>query len=414
MDEEQSRNTDRQQRDKPEQKSSGKPRHSFWTSGPVIVIGSIFLALIFFLGLRYFAESLTHETTDDAFLDGPIISVAPKVPGQVKAVYVRNNQHVNAGDVLVEIDPRDLAVAADQKRAAHASASANEELAKASLDLLRAQIAAAQATARQSKAEADASHASSEKAASDLKRAQDLMARKTISPQEFETAKTAAEVAKANEEAANEKAASDESKVKQAEAQLSAGVKAYERAEAQSAQAEIDTHAADLNLSYTHILAPTNGWVTRKEVEPGDYLQTGQRIMALVTDRLWVTANFKETQLQKIRTNQPATISIESEGGPAYQGYVESIQAGSGSRFSLLPPENAVGNYIKVVQRVPVRIFFNKPPSAQHVLGPGMSVSPSVRVKSWHIASILLVIIAAVLGIIAGALWWMLSRRAHS
>ena len=395
--------------DRKETSENNKP--SFWARTPVIIVGTILLALIFCWGIRYLVETFTHESTDDAFLDGIIVSVAPKVSGQVKTVSVHNNQAVKKGDLLVELDPRDLAIARDQKTAAHESAQSNEGLVKASLDLLRAEISSAEATARQSRAEVSAVQAGTVKAKADLRRAEDLLAKKTISPQEFDAAKASGAATEANAQAAIEKAASDESKVTQARAQLEAGIKAYERAEAQSRQADLDTRAADLNLSYARINAPEDGLITRKSVEEGDYIQVGQKLMALVTPRVWVTANFKETQLRQIRTNQSASISIDSVDSGTFSGHVESIQAGSGARFSLLPPENAVGNYIKVVQRVPVRIYFEAPPQVANVIGPGMSVTVSVRVKAFEMSTLLRVVISVVLALVIGFLWFALARR---
>jgi membrane fusion protein (multidrug efflux system) len=410
MDDEQSRSSQQKQPDKPKDPPEDIKGTSFFAKPFAIIIGTLVLALLFFFGLAYLIESFTHESTDDAFLDGPIVSVAPRISGQIKEVFIHNNQRVKGGDPIALIDPSDLALQTELKKAAHESARANEALAKASLDLLRAQITAAEATVRQSRSEVEAVTASSQKAAADLKRAEDLMQQKTISPQEFDVAKTAASVANANLQAAKEKSASDEAKVVQAQAQLEAGIKAFERATAQTAQAKIDTKSADLNLSYTKIVAPEDGFITRKAVEPGDYVQPGQRLLALVTDRLWVTANFKETQLRSIRTNQPAAIMIDAQGGTKYDCYVESIQAGSGARFSLLPPENAVGNYIKVVQRVPVRLFFKQPPRGEHVLGPGMSVSPSVRVSDFSLATPIVALIAVVLALLVGLSWWAATK----
>lgn len=386
-------------------------RRTFWRRRPVILISTALLGVLFFFGLRYLAESFTHESTDDAFLDGPILSIAPKVAGRVQKVAVTDNQRVEAGQVLLELEPQDLQVQLDQKRAASVAAQGNVELIRASLGLFRAQIAAAEATSKQSDAEAAASEATAQRARADLKRAEDLMANHTISPQEFDSAKAAATAAEASFRAAQEKAASDHSKEGQAQAQLAAGQKGYERAEAQTRQAEWDVKAAELNLSYARVLAPEAGYVTKKTVELGDYLQIGQNLMALVPGRLWVTANFKETQLTRLRTNQPVTITIDSVAGRSFAGRVDSIQAGSGARFSLLPPENAVGNYVKVVQRVPVKIVFDGPLETGHVLGPGMSAVPSVRVKDYQISETVVALVAAVAALILGAIWWMATQR---
>ena len=377
----------------------------------MILGGTILLGGLLFLGLRYVARSLTHESTDDAFLDGDIISVAPKVSGQVSQVHVTSNQKVQANQLLVEIEPRDLAVQAEQKKAAMESSHANLKLIESSLGLFRAQIVTAQALAKQSDAEAVAAEATTAKANADLKRAEELMRKNTISPQEFDTAKTAAAAAEANLQAAREKTASDRSKIAEVEAQLRAGERGYERAEAQQRQSALDAQQAELNLSYARIPAPADGQVTRKAVEPGDYIQVGQRLMALVLGNLWVTANFKETQLKRIRPRQPVKITIDSMPDRVFAGYVESIQAGSGARFSLLPPENAVGNYVKIVQRVPVRIFFDGPIKSEHVLGPGMSVVPSVHVTNYDISELIIAMVAIVLAALFGLIWWRMANR---
>ena len=193
-------------------------KRSFWQRRPVIVVGTLVLFGLLFFGLRYLAESLTHESTDDAFLDADVVSVAPKVPGQVKKVHVENNQAVKAGDLLVEIDPRDLAVQLEQKRAAVEVGPGQRCAAQGQLvELSRTQVASAEATAKQSAAEADAAQATAEKARADLKRAEELIQNHTISPQEFDSAKAAATAAEANLNAAREKAASDQSKVAEAQ-----------------------------------------------------------------------------------------------------------------------------------------------------------------------------------------------------
>ncbi len=385
---------------------------SFWRRSPVIVTGTLLLALLLFFGGAYLIESFTHEVTDDAFLDADVVSIAPQVAGRVKQVCVSNNQQVAIGDLLVELDSRDYEVLAEQKRAAVESAKANVGLLKTTLDLFRSQIATAEATAKQSAAEAEAAKANSEKAQADFKRAQELIANHTISPQEFDSAKAAATWAEANLKSAQEKAASDESKVAQSHAQLEAGIKAYERGQAQTRETEWETKTADLNVSYTRLTAPCAGYVTRKAVQPGDYLQIGQRLMALVPVRgVYVTANFKETQLQNIRPGQPVKVSIDSvEQGP-FTGRVESIQAGSGARFSLLPPENAVGNYVKVVQRVPVKIVFDRPPESGHVLGPGMSVVPKVRTAAFAPPEWLVALAAVILAAVVGTFWFRVAGR---
>lgn len=396
---------------KPADPARREGKRAFWRRPLVVVGGGLLLAGLFFYGLSYVLESYTHETTDDAFLDGPTVAMAPKVSGQVKAVHVDDNQFVQAGEVLFEIDPRDYQVEVEQRESAWKAAQANEEALRSELQLSRAQVAAAQASAKQSRAEADASQAIAQRAQSDYQRASQLAGDRTISPQELEKALAVAASAEADLRAAREKTASEEAKVAQAEAQVEGAQKAYLRGQAQTVQAEKNLGAAQLSLSYVRVTAPVAGRVTRKAVQRGDYLQTGQRVLVLVPSELWVTANFKETQLESIRTNQPVKIKIDSAGGAAFRGHVGSMQAGSGAWFSLLPPENAVGNYVKVVQRVPVKILFDEDPRVGHVLGPGMSVVPAVRVSEFTLPEAVLWAVAAGLAGLVAWFWWRAARK---
>jgi membrane fusion protein (multidrug efflux system) len=389
--------------------SNGKT--PFWKKRPVIFIGIAAMLVLFYFGLHHLFLSFTHESTDNAFLDADIVAVAPKISGQVKTVHIEDNQVVKAGDLLVEIDPRDYETALAAKKSALVAAQANVDVIKASFELLAAQVTTAEAVAKQSEAEAAADQAKADKASADLKRAEDLSQRKIISPQEYDAAKAAADAALATLKASQQKTLSDKSKVTSAEAEYEAGRKTYDRAAAQSQQSGVDVQQAELNLSYARITAPADGRITRKAVEPGDYVQVGQKLTALVLTNIWVTANFKETQLQNIRTNQPVVITVDSVGGRKFSGHVQSIQAGSGAAFSLLPPENAVGNYVKVVQRVPVKIVFDNPIEAGHVLGPGMSVVPAVRVKNFEVPDFVVGIIAIALAVGVGAFWWRAANK---
>jgi membrane fusion protein (multidrug efflux system) len=382
---------------------NGQP--SIWKRPPVVIAGTVILALILVWGFGMVAKSFSHESTDDAFLTANIVSISPKISGEVKQVFVDDNQLVKVGDPLVEIDPRDYETALAQKKAAQAAADANTNVIASSFQVLDAQIKTAEATAQQSAAQAAADQATAEKAASDLKRAQDLFERKIIAPQEYDTAKAAADSATNTWKASEAKAASDRSKIDEAKAEFQAGLSAFERAIAQAGQAEVDVSQAALNRSYTHIAAPADGRITRKAVEPGDYIQVSQRLLAIVPTNIWVVANFKETQLTKIRTNQPVEITVDSVRGRTFAGHVDSIQAGSGAAFSLLPPENAVGNYVKVVQRVPVKIVFDNPVEAGHVLGPGMSVVPSVQVGA-ELPRFVVILAAILVALGTGFFWW--------
>jgi membrane fusion protein (multidrug efflux system) len=390
--------------------SKEKEKPSIWKRPPVVIAGTVILGLLLIWGLGMVAKGFSHESTDDAFLASDIVSISPKVSGEVTKVFVKDNQEVKAGDPLVQIDPRDFETAVKQKSAALAAANANTNVIQASFKMLGVQVQTATATAQQSAAQAAADRVNAEKAASDLKRAQDLIERKIIAPQEFDTAKAVADAATNTLRASEAKAVSDHSKIDEAEAELEAGRAAFDRALAQASQAEVDVSLADLNRSYTRIVAPVDGRITRKAVEQGDYIQVSQRLMALVPTNIWVVANFKETQLQKIRTNQPVEIFVDSVGGRTFPGHVQSMQAGSGAAFSLLPPENAVGNYVKVVQRVPVKIVFDNPVEVEHVLGPGMSAEPTVQVGK-PIPEILVIIVAVLLTLVIGFFWWRAATK---
>ncbi len=370
------------------------------------ILITLVLAVIAYFGLRYFADTFTYESTDDAFLDATVVSIAPRIAGQIKTVYVGSNQQVKKGDPLVEIDPRDYDVLLAQKKAAQAAAEANVKVIKSSIGVLGMQVATTEATAKQFEAEASADQATAAKANADLKRAEDLFQKQVISPEEYDAAKAAAASANATLQAGQQKAISNRSKVEEIRAQLEAARNAWDRANAQAHQASAEVQQAELNLSYAHITSPIDGHVTRKAVENGDYVQVGQRLMALVANDIYVVANFKETELRDIQPGQPVTIRVDSVGGRLFAGHVQSIQAGSGAAFSLLPPENAVGNYIKVVQRVPVKILFDKPVEAEHVLGPGMSVVPSIKVSSFEIPDVVVAIVALILAAGIGFLWW--------
>jgi membrane fusion protein (multidrug efflux system) len=275
-------------------------------------VGAVIAVLALLLGGIYYSLfASTYESTDDAFIEGRIIQISPKVPSYVARVHVDDNQPVAAGAPLVDLDPRDF---------------------EAKLAQARANLTAGEAQAGQLQL--------------DAQRAERLVRERALSRQERDAA-----VAKA----------------KTAVAQLD--------------QLRAAVRQAELDLSYTKIRAPEAGRVTRKSVEAGSYVQVGQALMAVVPRDYWVVANFKETQLTDIRPGQPATITVDAYPGHRFTGHVDSIQAGAGAAFSLLPPENATGNFVKVVQRVPVKIVFDEAPDPHFPLGPGMSVVPSVRVK---------------------------------
>jgi membrane fusion protein, multidrug efflux system len=410
----------------------------------LLVVAGVVVLVGLPVGIHYYRYVKSYETTDNAFIEGHIIPISPEVAGHVLKVHVTDNQEVQEGDLLVEIDPRDFEVRLQQARATLAATIAKERgarvnvqltsvtsgagveqaasgvqasraqaaAARSRLDQAQAQIQVALANAEQAKAQAVAAEAEATRTTTDVQRYRQLYAESGVSRQQLDFAVAAASSATAQLDAAHKRFAAAEAQVaeartagqaaaetlRQAEAQVGealgrlAGANAapqqvaISRSQAETSTAEIEqaqaaVKQAELQLSYTKIRTPEGGRVTRKNVESGAYVQVGQSLMALVPRRVWVIANFKETQLTHMRPGQPVDIEVDAYPGTVFQGHVDSIQAGTGARFSLLPPENATGNYVKVVQRVPVKILFDDPHDPSRPLGPGMSVVPTVKVK---------------------------------
>jgi membrane fusion protein (multidrug efflux system) len=362
------------------------------------------LAVLLFLGLDYLVTAFTHESTDDAFIAAHVVSIAPRVAGQVSTVHVLDNEMVRSNDLLVEIDPADYSTTAAQKQASADASEANYKTALAALNLMSVKVATAEATADQSKADADA------RAQADFQRSQELRKQNTISAQEFDAAQAAISEADANLAAAKQKAIADASRINEAKATQTATEASVGMALALFRQAQTAVQSAQLDLSYTKIFAPCGGRVTRKAVEPGNYVQVGQQLMSIVPTDIWVVANFKESQLKKMKPGQPALVAIDALG-KSLRAHVDSVQAGSGAAFSLLPPENATGNYVKVVQRVPVKILFDEPLPADHTIGPGLSVAPSVRVSGFETPGWLIALPAIVLAGGAAFVFRFILRR---
>jgi membrane fusion protein (multidrug efflux system) len=326
--------------------------------GLVIVIAGVILYYLHFIA--------PFEDTDDAFIEGHVILLSPRVSGLVTNLLIQDNQLVKAGDPLVEIDRRDYDTALEQ-------AKADLAMAQGQLAQAKAQIAVDEAKAEQQKAAVLAADAEATRAAADLTRYESVESR-AISRSQLDLAQ-----AQAHTSAASVEVARSQAKAAEAQAQLSRVSEIAAEARVQQAQAKLDQ--AELNLSYTTVTALVGGRVTERTVEAGNYVQTGQALLALVPEEVWVVANFKESQLSRMRPGQSVTMRIDAYPGRKFTGHVDSIQAGTGARFGLLPPENAVGNYVKVVQRVPVKIVFDEPLDPQLDVAPGMSVTPKVRVE---------------------------------
>jgi len=341
------------------------PRRRFRVGAFVFVV--IVLALLVAAYLYYGKYIAPYETTDDAFIEGYVTFISPRVSGPVVKLLVTDNQRVKAGDVLLEMDPRDYQTLVDQ---------ANADLAAANTRVRQAevQIAVDQAKAEQQKAAILAAQATAERAEADRLRYEAVQSQ-AVSRSQLDLAKTQASSAVAEVEVAR-----DQAKAAAAQVDLDRADVETVRSQVQQTQTRLQT--AQLQLSYTTVVAPRAGRVTRRTVEQGAYLQTGEALLALVPDDVWVVANFKEKQLERMRAGQPVLMTVDAYPGHKFKGKVDSLQAGSGARFSLLPPENAVGNYVKVVQRVPVKIVFDEPLNlSEFDLAPGLSVVPKVRVQ---------------------------------
>jgi membrane fusion protein, multidrug efflux system len=343
-----------------------------------------------------------RESTDDAQIDGHINPISPRVTGTVVNVLHDDNEVVQAGTLLVQLDPRDYQVAVDRARADLANAQANSTAANVGVPLTQttssSQLVAADAgfkgaqrdieSARAKLNDAQAMYA---KTSADLKRMEMLIAKDEISHQQYDAAVAANNSAKAQVDAATSAISSAESHAAQSQAQAEAARTVPEqlkvtRARAGAASAEVQRAVsalaqAELNLQYTKIVAPVTGVLSKRSVEPGQTVQAGQPLFSIVNlDDIWTTANFKETQLRGMKVGQPAKVKVDAYG-KEFSGTVESIGGATGARFSLLPPENATGNYVKVVQRIPIRIRFDKDQDPNHDLRPGMSVEPVVFIK---------------------------------
>ncbi len=334
----------------------------------ITIAAAVLLVVALIVGVFAWWYESHFVSTDDAFISTRIVAVSPRVAGQVIAVPVTDNQRVTAGEVLVRIDPTPYRVALQQALAAEQQAKTGLGEARANVEVARAALQQARATYASAEAQADNARAN-------LKRYRFLHKRnaKAVARTQMDQIATAARSAAAEARAARQR-------VVGATAQIAAAHAAMAGAVARVASARAQVKAARLNLGYTTVTAAQAGHVTQKSVAVGNYVSRGEQLMALVPLKLWVTANLKETELAVIHPGERVSIHIDACPSADARGHVQSIQRGSGEAFDLLPPQNATGNYIKIVQRVPVRIDFDSIPRGC-VLGPGMSVEPKIRIK---------------------------------
>jgi membrane fusion protein (multidrug efflux system) len=372
-----------------------------------------------------------RESTDDAQVDAHVTQIAARVGGTVLSVPVTDNQLVDAGTILVELDPRDYRIAVDRARAELADAEASAIAAQTSVPIESTTAAGTLTTAHGSVAQAQSAVTAAQKeveaaearlaaararqreaaatvtrSARDLERLKGLLSKDEIPQQQYDAAASAAEAARAGADLAAAQISEAEAAIRVAESRLAqarvgeqqahTGLATAQtapeqvagtRARAAAAQARVQQMKAmlaqaELNLEYTTIKAPSRGIVSKKAINVGQVVQPGQPLLAIVDiDHVWITANFKETQLRDMRPGQTAIVDVDAYGGREFRGRVDSIAAATGARFSLLPPENATGNFVKVVQRIPVKIVLEGNQDADHVLRPGMSVVPTVYTR---------------------------------
>ena len=410
----------------------------------LVVVAAILLGALGY-GAYLWHSSRTHVSTDDAYVTAHLAPVSARIPGTVVEVRVNDNQDVKAGDILVRLDPKDYEVAVVQARAAADSAKADLENARVNVPLTdettrslvqqseaaeagakeasqvalhdleerRGQLKAREAAEAGAKAAVRMAEADLERARLDRDRMKELVEAKMVAQQDYDHADAAFKSAEAALDVARQKvsqaqeetlqaaaavrsqtAAVAQSRRREQEAEAALANARSQRQQVKVRQAQVDAarsrvgqalanlRQAELNLEYTTIKAPMGGRVTMKTVEIGQVVQSGQPLLSIVDlDDVWVVANYKETALTNVRPGQRATIEVDTYPGAVFKARVDSIQAGSGAVFSLLPPENATGNFVKVVQRVPVKLVFEPGENSHHLLVPGMSVVPIIAIR---------------------------------
>lgn len=303
-----------------------------------VIVPSVTAIIFLICGIFYSIYSVYYKTTDDAFVEGHIITVAPRVAGPVLNLNIEDNQEVKKGDLLLEIDPNDYEAKLKQSKA-------KLEEARSSLVNVENQV--------------EKSYSELDFAKSDYERYSKMHEKGIASKQDYDASKTKLTAARSNNNSARAK---------------------YEETIATTKKLEAEVEKDELDLSYTKIYATEDGLITNRRVEQGNYVQVAQPLFAIVPEKMWIVANFKETQIANMKKGQPVKIKIDTYGSKKFKGEVDSIQRSTGAKASLFPPENAVGSYVKIVQRVPVKIIFKEDISGYNIV-PGMSVVPEVKVK---------------------------------
>jgi membrane fusion protein (multidrug efflux system) len=348
-----------------------------------ILILFFVLVIAGIIGFHYYREyRRTYITTDDAYVTGRIHSVASKVSGTVKVLYVQDNQLVKKNDLLAEVDDRDYAVRVKEAESARDAEHSKRAEISTKIVVVKKQLAEMQFSTETARANLKLQEANLKQAESDLRRAETLRKKEVIPEERLEKAQTNYDVVVAQVAAVREQLKQIEASLETQKAVIKQTESTFKSQDSVVRQKEETRKAEDLRWSYTKIYAPTDGYVTKKNVEIGNQIQAGQPLMAVVSlADIWVIANYKETQIEYIKTGQKAKIEVDTYPGRKFEGTVDSIMAGTGSVFSLFPPENATGNYVKVVQRVPVKIILSKGADPDHILRVGMSVIPTITTR---------------------------------
>ncbi|WP_242146611.1 HlyD family secretion protein [Sphingomonas sp. BAUL-RG-20F-R05-02] len=356
-------------------KGDDKPKKPSLVRKPLFwIIVVVVAAIIVIAGVLYYLHARQYESTDDAFVDAHIVRIAPNVAGTLVQVANVDNRHVEPGRLLAVIQP-------NGPEATLSEARANVSQATAQAEQSRAQVVAAQAAAAKAEEQARGPLADAQKAAQDLGRYQQLQRidPQAVAGQQLDQARATARATAANAAAARREITSAQAQVEVARRQVAAS-------EAVIAARQAQVKQANVTIGYLRLTAPVSGQVVNRQVNLGSYVGPGTQLMAIVPDHVWVTANFKETQLRNMKIGQPVEIKVDAYPDVKFHGHVDSVQRGAGQAFALLPPQNATGNYVKVVQRVPVRIEFDRngkdaPDPRKYPIGPGMSVIPTVKVR---------------------------------
>jgi membrane fusion protein (multidrug efflux system) len=353
------------------------------TSRPIFWIGVIVLIAAAIGGWLYYQHARQFESTDDAFIDAHIVRVAPQIAGILQSVPAVDNAHVNPGDLLAVIEPAGQRAQFAQAGASVAQAEGALAQAQAQREQALAQVLAAEATRRAQLANVGVPAADAVKATKDLARYVALQREQpaAIAEQTIDQARAAAGQANAQVAAAQAVAQNAGANIAVARRQVRAAEANVRAAGAGVREAVARRDSAQVTINNLRLFASVSGHVAHRTANVGTFVSPGTQIMAIVPDQIWVTANFKETQLRDMRVGQHVDLKVDALPQVHFEGHVDSFQRGAGQAFELLPPENATGNYVKVVQRVPVRIVFDRPNPLAYPIGPGMSVTPRVKVR---------------------------------